>query len=75
MMQSRLTPWDETVSVIQQHPSFGSGFGTRINSSRGDVTLGEYSTVLLPPANMETVTWRFWRASACWASSPFLRLY
>ena len=45
LMQSRLTPWDATVSVIQQHPWFGSGFGTSLNNSRGDVTLGEYSTV------------------------------
>ena len=45
LMGSRLTPWDETVSVIQQHPWFGSGFGTRLNSSDDDVALGEYSTV------------------------------
>ena len=45
LMGSRLTPWDETVSVIQQHPWFGSGFGTRINSSDDDVAMGEYSTV------------------------------
>ena len=45
LMGSRLTPWDETVSVIRQHPWFGSGFGTRVNSSDDDVALGEYSTV------------------------------
>ena len=45
LMQSRLTPWDATVSVIQQRPWFGSGFGTSLNSSEGDVAVGEYSTV------------------------------
>ncbi len=45
LMGSRLTPWDETVSVIRQHPWFGSGFGTRVNSSDDDIAMGEYSTV------------------------------
>jgi O-antigen ligase len=45
LMQSRLSPWDTTVSVIQQHPWFGSGFGTGLNNSGDDVAVGEYSTV------------------------------
>jgi O-antigen ligase len=28
---SRKTPWQETLSVIQQHPWFGSGFGTDLS--------------------------------------------
>ncbi|MGC2184508.1 MAG: O-antigen ligase family protein [Terriglobales bacterium] len=45
LLESRLTPWDETVAVIGQHPWFGSGFGTGLNSSDEDVAVGEYSTV------------------------------
>ena len=45
LLESRLTPWDETVAVIRQHPWFGSGFGTGLNSSDEDVAVGEYSTV------------------------------
>ncbi len=28
ILESRLSPWEKTLSVIQQHPWFGSGFGT-----------------------------------------------
>ncbi len=28
ILDSRLSPWEETLSVIRQHPWFGSGFGT-----------------------------------------------
>jgi len=28
VLQSRMTPWQETSAVIQRHPLFGSGFGT-----------------------------------------------
>lgn len=45
LLDSRLTPWDETLSVIQHHPWFGSGFGTGLNNSDNDIALGEYSTV------------------------------
>ena len=45
LMQSRLSPWDATVSVVQEHPWFGSGFGTGLNNSGDDVAVGEYSTV------------------------------
>lgn len=45
VLGSRLTPWDETVSVIQEHPWFGSGFGTGLNTSGEDVGVGQYSTV------------------------------
>jgi O-antigen ligase len=44
VLESRLTPWDETVSTIQEHPWFGSGFGTR--QANGEETeVGKYSTV------------------------------
>ncbi|MGH9504277.1 MAG: O-antigen ligase family protein [Terriglobales bacterium] len=45
VLGSRVSPWDQTVSVIQQHPWFGSGFGTRLNSSNEDIGVGRYSTV------------------------------
>jgi O-antigen ligase len=45
MLGSRLTPWDETVSVIQAHPWFGSGFGTSLNSGQEDIGVGRYSTI------------------------------
>jgi O-antigen ligase len=45
MLGSRLSPWDETVSVIQEHPWFGSGFGTSMASGEGEIEVGEYSTI------------------------------
>ena len=30
LMASRRGPWDQTVAVIEQHPWFGSGFGTSV---------------------------------------------
>jgi O-antigen ligase len=45
MLGSRLTPWDETFSVIQEHPWFGSGFGTSRARDADDIELGMYSTV------------------------------
>jgi O-antigen ligase len=30
LMASRKGPWDQTMSVIKQHPWFGSGFGTSV---------------------------------------------
>jgi O-antigen ligase len=44
VLESRLTPWDETVSTIQEHPWFGSGFGTR-QTDQEDIDVGQYSTV------------------------------
>jgi O-antigen ligase len=38
LLGSRLTPWQETVQVIQANPYFGSGFGT---SFQGDKPFGE----------------------------------
>jgi O-antigen ligase len=38
LLGSRLTPWQETVRVIQEDPYFGSGFGT---SFQGDKPFGE----------------------------------
>jgi O-antigen ligase len=34
LLASRLTPWQETVGVIQEHPYFGSGFGTSVSQDR-----------------------------------------
>jgi O-antigen ligase len=45
VLGSRLTPWDETVSVIQSHPWFGSGFGTSVTSAEEDIEVGQYSTI------------------------------
>ena len=45
MLGSRLSPWDETFTVIRQHPWFGSGFGTSLTSAGEDVGVGQYSTV------------------------------
>jgi O-antigen ligase len=33
IMGSRRSPWDKTLAVIQQHPWFGSGFGTSVTES------------------------------------------
>ena len=41
LLGSRLTPWQETVRVIQENPYFGSGFGTSIS---GDKPFGEVGT-------------------------------
>jgi O-antigen ligase len=41
LLGSRLTPWQETVRVIQDNPYFGSGFGTSIS---GDKPFGEVGT-------------------------------
>ncbi|MFY9558897.1 MAG: O-antigen ligase family protein [Terriglobales bacterium] len=38
LLGSRLTPWRETLQVIQENPYFGSGFGT---STSGDKPFGE----------------------------------
>ena len=46
MLGSRLTPWDETVTVIQEHPWFGSGFGTSLTTGQEDIGVGQYSTVV-----------------------------
>lgn len=45
MLGSRISPWDETVSVIQQHPWFGSGFGTSLTNAGSDTGFGEYSSI------------------------------
>jgi O-antigen ligase len=45
LLQSRLTPWDETISVIREHPWFGSGFGTSLTNSAEDIGTSQYSTV------------------------------
>jgi O-antigen ligase len=45
VLGSRITPWDETVTVIQEHPWFGSGFGTSLTTGQEDIGVGQYSTV------------------------------
>ena len=45
ILGSRQSPWDETVSVIQQHPWFGSGFGTSLTNAGADTGFGRYSTI------------------------------
>ncbi len=45
VLGSRITPWDETVTVIQEHPWFGSGFGTSLTTGQEDMDVGQYSTV------------------------------
>jgi O-antigen ligase len=34
LLGSRLTPWQETVEVIQENPYFGSGFGTSLSTDK-----------------------------------------
>ena len=39
LLGSRRTPWQQTVSVIQEHPWFGSGFGTsQLSTDSNNVT-------------------------------------
>jgi O-antigen ligase len=44
VLSSRKSPWDDTISVIQEHPWFGSGFGTTIGNDVGNVRVGMYSS-------------------------------
>jgi O-antigen ligase len=44
LLGSRTTSWDETVSVIQDHPWFGIGFGTRLTSTAEDWQIGRFSS-------------------------------
>lgn len=45
MFGSRLSPWAETLSVVKQHPWFGSGFGTSdLGELRPDVADSSVST-------------------------------
>jgi len=40
---SRMTPWDETLSAVEQHPWFGTGFGT--SDQGGDQSSIERSSI------------------------------
>jgi O-antigen ligase len=43
---SRLSPWAETISVVKQHPWFGSGFGTSgLGELRPDIALSSIYTM------------------------------
>jgi O-antigen ligase len=44
ILGSRRSPWSETISVIQEHPWFGSGFGTGVNGDADSVQEGKYSS-------------------------------
>jgi O-antigen ligase len=44
VLGSRKSAWTETVSVIQQHPWFGSGFGTRLTGDTDNVRVGKYAS-------------------------------
>jgi O-antigen ligase len=45
VLGSRRSAWDDTIDVIQEHPWFGSGFGTSVDPEGSDVEVGQYSTV------------------------------
>lgn len=45
VLGSRRSPWDATISVIQEHPWFGSGFGTSVEGEGSDMDVGQYSTI------------------------------
>jgi len=44
LLGSRLTPWQETVRVIQENPYFGSGFGTSISRDKPFGEVGKFAT-------------------------------
>lgn len=46
VMGSRLSPWDEATTVIQQRPWFGTGFGTTVNGDADDdsIATAKYSS-------------------------------
>lgn len=48
LLGSRKTPWEDTMSVIQQRPWFGSGFGTDINLT----PFRKYSGAIDSPTNL-----------------------
>jgi O-antigen ligase len=46
ILGSRLTPWDETISAVAQHPWFGTGFGTSdLGSEQSNLQQSNVSTV------------------------------
>jgi O-antigen ligase len=44
VMGSRQSIWDETSSIIREHPWFGSGFGTSLKNGAEDTEFGKYSS-------------------------------
>jgi hypothetical protein len=50
LLGSRMTPWQETVRVIQDNPYFGSGFGASIY---GDKPFGETGTLAVASISRE----------------------
>ena len=44
VLGSRESPWQETVSVIREHPWFGGGFGTSPVNQGNDVQSGNYAS-------------------------------
>ena len=44
VLSSRQSPWQKTVSVIREHPWFGSGFGTSPVSADQNLLTGKYAS-------------------------------
>jgi len=44
LLGSRLTPWQQTVEVIQDKPYFGSGFGTSVSGEKSFGEAGRFSS-------------------------------
>ena len=45
VLGSRRSAWDDTITIIQDHPWFGSGFGTSVGNEESDMEVGQYATV------------------------------
>jgi O-antigen ligase len=45
VLGSRRSAWDDTITVIQENPWFGSGFGTSVGNDDSDMEVGQYATV------------------------------
>ena len=44
IFSSRLSPWQETIDNIRDHPWFGLGFGTAVNSTESDEANGAFAS-------------------------------
>jgi O-antigen ligase len=45
IMGSRMGPWDQTIAAVQQHPWFGTGFGTSYDQEEGNFRTSSIYTV------------------------------
>jgi O-antigen ligase len=50
---SRMTPWDETISAVEQHPWFGTGFGTSDMGRGGQSIMRQSSIYTVEGTNRE----------------------